>query len=478
MPTAHTPMQHHRTIRSLLLGALAALALTPLARAQCELHQTTRLLPTGGTCGLSGCRAGFSVAVSADGNTALVGAYGENTFVGAAYIFVRSGSTWTQQGPRLVATGSEGTQPYFGCSAALSADGDTALIGSYGDHSSIGAVYVFKRFNSTWSQLGTKLTPTGTIGNNEYFGFSLSITADGNTAIIGAQGDNAYAGAAYIFNQANGAWTQSAKLVSIGGIGVVQYFGSSVAISADGNTAAVGAYGDSNYLGAAYFFVRTGTLWTLQGPKFIAQEGTGFPLYFGSSVSLSADGNTCLVGSYGDNNFLGAAYIINRYGVIWLEQQKFLPVDHVGAGRYGSSCFLSADGHTAIVGSPEDDSYNGAVYVCTGAGNNWAQPRPKYIAASGVGAGSFGNACALSASGSIAIVGAFTDRAAAGSAVVLDRAPLCPADVNCSGTLEAQDIFDFLANWFTLDPRADFNNSGIIDSQDIFDFLAAWFTGC
>ncbi len=462
----------------LLTALVGALASAPAALAQCQLHQSTRIHPAGGVCGLSGCRAGYSVAVSADGNTALVGAYGEETFVGAAYIFTRSGNTWTQQGPRLTAIGSEGAQPYFGSSAALSADGNTALVGAYGDHSSIGAVYVFKRVNGVWSQQGAKLTPTGTIGNNQYFGYSLSLTADGNTAIIGAQGDNAYAGAAYIFTQTNNTFSQVTKFVSVGGIGVVQYFGSSVAISADGNTAAVGAYGDANYLGAAYFFIRVGGLWVFQGPKFIPTEGTGFPLYFGSSIALSADGNTCLVGSYGDNDFLGAAYIINRYGTIWLSQQKFLPVDHIGAGRYGSSCSLSSDGHTAIVGSPQDDSFNGAVYICTGAGNNWSQPHPKYTATGGVGPGSFGFSCALSATGSVAVIGALTDGTGAGSAVVMDNTTLCPADFDCSGTLQAQDVFSFLAAWFALDPRANFNGVNGVDSQDIFDFLNAWFAGC
>ncbi len=470
---------HPTSLAAVWLLTLALLA--PVARAQCALHQTARLLGTPGACGLSGCRAGYAVSISGDGNTALVGAYGDNISNGSASIYIRVGSAWTRQGPPLTPTGGANTNQYFGCATALSADGNTALIGAYGDAASLGAAYIFTRSSNVWTQQGPKLVPTGIIGALGYFGYSVALSASGNTALIGAQGDNGYAGAAYVFTRTGVAWSNpSGKLNGIGGIGVVQYFGSSIAISGDGNTVAVGAYGDSNYIGALYFFARVGNIWLQQGPKFVSTIGVSIPQYFGSSVALSFDGNSALVGAYGDNGFIGAAYNYNRFGTIWLEQQKFAAIGAAGPGRYGTSVSISADGDTAVVGAEADNSYFGAAYIVTRPIHlgGWGQPGPKVVATGGTGAGSLGHSVSMSANASVVLIGAFTDNAALGSAIVLDRAALCPADFNCSGTLQTQDIFDFLNAWFNLDPRANFNAVGGITTQDIFDFLNAWFSGC
>ena len=468
------------------LAILLALGLlwiiTPRVQAQCALHQTARLPGTPGACGLSGCRTGYAVAMSGDGNTALVGAYGDNISNGSASVYTRSISgAWVKQGATLTPTGGAGTNQYFGCAVALSADGNTALIGAYGDGQSLSAAYIFTRSAGVWSQQGGKLLPTANIGVLGYFGFSVTLSADGNTALIGADGDNGYAGSAYIFTRSAGVWSNTGgKLIDINGIGVVRHFGSSIAISGDGNTAAVGAYADNNFIGAVYFFARSGNTWANQGGKFIATIGVSFPQYFGSSVALSYDGNTALVAAYGDNGFIGAAYNYNRFGTIWLEQQKFAPQGAAGASRYGTSVAISADGDTAIVGAEADNSYAGAVYICTRPVHlgGWGQPLPKFTQMGGVGLGTVGHAVSMSANAKTFIAGAYTDNAALGSAFILDLAPTCAADINCSGALSVQDIFDFLAAWFTLDPHADFNASGAISAQDIFDFLLVWFAGC
>ena len=100
---------------------------------------------------------GYSVALSADGNTALIGGDRDNGEVGAAWVFTRSGSTWTQQGAKLTGSGEIGAGA-FGDSVALSADGNTALIGGYRDNEGVGAAWVFTRSGSTWTQQGAKLT--------------------------------------------------------------------------------------------------------------------------------------------------------------------------------------------------------------------------------------------------------------------------------------------------------------------------------
>ena len=122
------------------------------------------------------------MALSADGNTALVGGPGDNGNAGAVWVFTRSGTTWTQQGPKLVGTGAVG-DAVEGCSVALSADGNTALVGGYDDNHA-GAVWVFTRSGTTWTQQGPKLVGTGA-GGDACRRLSVALSSDGNTALVG-----------------------------------------------------------------------------------------------------------------------------------------------------------------------------------------------------------------------------------------------------------------------------------------------------
>src|SRR5204863_1494905 len=137
---------------------------------------------------------------------ALIGAYGDNGSVGAAWAFTRSGGVWTQQGTKLTGSGETGTGR-FGVSAALSADGDTALIGGYLDNGAVGAAWAFTRSGGVWTQQGTKLTGSGETGNGQ-FGSSAALSADGETALIGGWTDNGLVGAAWAFTRSGGVWTQ------------------------------------------------------------------------------------------------------------------------------------------------------------------------------------------------------------------------------------------------------------------------------
>src|SRR5207248_2473974 len=137
----------------------------------------------------------------------LVGGPGDSSGVGAAWVFTRSGSTWSQQGNKLVGTGSSGAAGQ-GNSVALSADGNTALVGGPGDNTGIGAAWVFTRTGSTWSQQGNKLVGTGgTRPTYEDQGDSVGLSADGNTALLGAPGED-NGGAAWAFARKAGVWTQ------------------------------------------------------------------------------------------------------------------------------------------------------------------------------------------------------------------------------------------------------------------------------
>ena len=125
---------------------------------------------------------------------------------GAAWVFRRSGGTWTQEGPKLTPSGAVG-QSQFGWSVALSWDGSTAVIGAPADDGFAGAAYVFARSGSTWTQLGSKLTATGESGQGS-FGESVALSGDGATALIGANGDHGSVGAAWVFARSGRTWTQ------------------------------------------------------------------------------------------------------------------------------------------------------------------------------------------------------------------------------------------------------------------------------
>jgi hypothetical protein len=149
---------------------------------------------------------GYSVALSADGNTALIGGPNDNSNAGAAWVFTRSGSTWEQQGPKLTGGGEIG-KGHFGVRVSLSADGTTALIGGGGDNSNVGAAWVFTRSGSTWEQQGPKLTGSGEVGKG-HFGYSVALSGDGNTALIGGLADNSEVGAAWVFTRSGSTWEQ------------------------------------------------------------------------------------------------------------------------------------------------------------------------------------------------------------------------------------------------------------------------------
>jgi FG-GAP repeat len=296
-----------------------------------------------------------SVALSADGNTALLGATGYTNVPGAAWVFTRSGSSWTQQGPALVPDNG------FVSSVALSADGNTALLGWSGDNQGpnpvapwgVGAAWVFTRSGSTWTQQGGKLTANDEIGQGA-FGTSVALSADGNTALIGGPIDNPAPGffppgigAAWVFTRSGSNWTQQGgKLTANDEIGLGD-FGTGVALSGDGNTAVVGGPLDNGLVGGAWVFTRSGSSWTQQGSRLAASGGPfsgepdGFDR-FGNSVALSADGGTALIAG------TGPAWVFTRSGQTWAQQAGPRLEGTWGFGGVFASAALSGDGDTAL----------------------------------------------------------------------------------------------------------------------------------
>ncbi|HLJ45200.1 MAG TPA: BACON domain-containing carbohydrate-binding protein [Bryobacteraceae bacterium] len=287
-----------------------------------------------------------SFAISADGATLIVGMPLDNDGAGSASILVRNNGVWTEQGSKLMGTGSSSAQQ--GSSVAISNDGNTAAISAPYDNS-VGGVWVFTRSNGVWTRQGGKLTGSGSASSHPVQGTALALSADGSTLVMTDAGDANDLGAAWVFARANGQWTQqSSKLTPSDATGLPQV-GSSADISADGNTVVLGGPADNYATGAAWTFVKANGTWTQQGSKLVGGGASGQARQ-GSSVAISADGNIVLVGGPGDNNGAGALWAFSRANATWnLSGSKIIGT---GTRGLGSSLALSADGTTVAAGGP------------------------------------------------------------------------------------------------------------------------------
>jgi hypothetical protein len=247
------------------------------------------------------------VALIVDGITALIGADNNTTGPAAAYVFTRSGSTFAQQ-----AKLSPGTAPVAGDlfvrSVALSTDGNTALVG---DHNfgvvSPGSAYVFTRSGTTWTQQQRLTASDGAAGDD--FGLGMSLSGDGNTAAIDGVGHNGGKGVSYVFTRSGGVWTQQAELTASDGVNG-DFFGFA-SISGDGSTLLIGAVAKNSGEGAAYIFTGSGPTWTQQ-QELTASDGLpGDGHNFGIGGALSANASTALIGAPAIFNpaASGAAYV-------------------------------------------------------------------------------------------------------------------------------------------------------------------------
>ncbi|MGQ0798991.1 MAG: putative Ig domain-containing protein, partial [Pseudomarimonas sp.] len=341
--------------------------------------------------------------VALSGSTALVGAHfddiGTNENQGSSYVYSRSGSTWTQQAQLTASDGAANDQ--FGRSVALS--GDTALVGAPFDDivadENQGSAYVFTRSGSTWT-LQDKLTPFDGEANDE---FGSSVALSGNTALIGAflddVGANSNQGSAYVYTRSGSNWTQQAKLTAGDGAASDE-FGFSAALS--GDTALVGAHLDDTGRGSAYVYVRSGSAWTQQA-KLAA--GGSFA-EFGHSVALSGDTALIGAwrASVGANLFQGLAFVYSRSGSTWPLQAVLLASDGDSGDGFGSSVALSGD--TALVGASSDEVVanfgQGSAYEYSRSGSTWTE-QAKLTASDGAANESFGDSIALS--GNTALIG-------------------------------------------------------------------------
>ncbi|MGH9838558.1 MAG: putative Ig domain-containing protein [Blastocatellia bacterium] len=370
----------------------------------------------------------FGRAVALGGDTLVVGAYsadiGANENQGAAYVFTRSGATWTLQQKLTASDGAVSDE--FGNAVAL--DGDTLVVGAYdakiGANRGQGSAYVFMRSGATWTQQRKLFAADGQ--RDDIFGYAIALHRD--TVLVGAfEGDASIAdqGTAYVFVVRDDRHIERQKLTAHDGA-ANDYFGTAVAL--DGDTLAVGAYSDdigaNQDQGSVYVFTCQGATWTLQ-QKLTASDGAA-KAYFGYAVALS--GATLMVGAheddFGANGDQGSAYVFTRNGAAWTQQQKLNANDGAANDFFGWAVALSGD--IAVVGATVDDNgtiaNQGSAYVFTRNGAAWAQQQ-KLTANDGAASDFFGAAVALS--GDTVVVGSPADNvgvnADQGSAYVFTR---------------------------------------------------------
>jgi hypothetical protein len=248
---------------------------------------------------------GRSVALSADGSTALVAASADRGHRGSVWAFARTDSTWKQRGAKLTGAEEKG-EGYFGAGLAVSGDGSTALIGGPGDAGFHGSAWVFVRSASTWSQQGAKLTGSDAVGPAR-FGRAVALSGNGSRALIGGFGDNERTGAAWVFDRSGATWTQQGGKLTGAGEAGEGHFGRSVSLSADGARALIGAPNDNAKRGAAWTFTGSGSTWT-ETQKLRARDEAG-KAAFASAATLAASGEVALIGGPNDAREFGAAWI-------------------------------------------------------------------------------------------------------------------------------------------------------------------------
>ncbi|MGI8788500.1 MAG: FG-GAP-like repeat-containing protein [Pyrinomonadaceae bacterium] len=329
-----------------------------------------------------GVGAQFGNAVAISGNTMVVGAQFDGTTAsqaGAAYVYVLSGGIWTQQAVLLANDGAAADR--FGYSVAISEN--TIVVGAYTDDSPLsnaGSAYVFVRSGTIWT-FQQKLTGSDSTADDQ---FGSSVAVSGESVVVGANHadlpGNSEAGSAYFYQRSGTVWTQTQKLIPVQGPnGVIlgDHFGDSAAMS--GNRLAIGASGDDNPFtsaGAVYVFVESGGTYILQQKIYIPSGANGDS--FGFSVAI--EGNTLVGGALQYTPIIsqpafGAAYVYEFNGSSWVSQGRLTASDGAQFDRFGYSVAVS--NNVIAVGAREDDTAvggdAGSAYIFTRTGATWTQ---------------------------------------------------------------------------------------------------------
>jgi hypothetical protein len=353
---------------------------------------------------------GSSVSLSSDGSLLAVGGPGDNSNVGATWVFRRYGSTWEQMADMpLKGAGSVGASQQ-GWSVSLSSNGTVLAVGGPGNNGGIGATWVFKQSGGAWVEMaGVPLVGRGAQGTPAQ-GYSVCLAPEGDVLAVGGPHANLRVGAAWIFRYNGSAWVELAGPLVGTGFSGDSYQGNSVSLSSNGTVLAVGGPQNRDDVGATWVFRRHGNAWAEMAGMPLVGGNTTVRANQGTAVSLSSDGAVLAIGGPSNDHLPGAAWVFRFDGSAWLEEggMPLVGTGHSSATNQGFSVSLSSDGSTLAVGGPGNNNYVGAVWAfrSQGPGGAWAELADMPLVGSGyTGAALQGSAVSLSGDGAVLAVG-------------------------------------------------------------------------
>lgn len=315
-----------------------------------------------GTGAIGTTSQGRGLALSGDGNTLATGGVDDNSQIGAVWVFTRSNGVWSQQA-KLVGTGNVGQSRQGYNAVTLSYDGNIVAFGGEGDNSTVGAVWIFKRSSGTWTQYGNKIVPTDFTAGTVGFGFTVSLNNDGT--ILSASGDrnNSGEGAVWVFkDDLNGTYVQQGnKIVGTGAIGATRQ-GTSQKLSGDGSTLVVGGPNDNSNIGAFWIFKNIGSTWQQFGTKIISQPTVAGSL-FSYGIAISHDGTTIFVGSPLESTNRGTVYMYKFDLTETYQLYKIIPLNVIGGAQIGVYIVINSDGTIGAATGMFDNSNVGAGFI-------------------------------------------------------------------------------------------------------------------
>jgi hypothetical protein len=315
----------------------------------------------------------------------------------------------------------------FGYSVAMSGDGRTILVGGPGDDGRRGAVWVFVRTHTGWVEQGPKLVGGRFTKRGDLFGASVALSRSGNVALVGAPGYNGFAGTVWVFRRVHGVWGSGVELVPLGETGAAA-FGWAVSLSGDGQTALVGGPDDDmpkgyqGYMGkgAAWVFSARQSMWIQEGSKLTGSSET--PLGdFGASVAIDGNGRAALVGAFWASGGFGFAWLFAPSHGTWQQLGRARPNDGNGLAQFGGGLALSGDGSRALITGPGDHGNRGALWTFSRDAPTWKQDGAKLVAPAGAAHPHFGISVAVSADGQRALVTTLPSRTHHGAAFLYTR---------------------------------------------------------
>lgn len=352
-------------------------------------------------------RIGESVALSGDATRAIVGAPGHAFTVGAARVWIRSGTSWTLEATLMAPDAAQFDN--FGEAVAASSNASRVIVGVPGDDttsgSDRGSARVFIRSGTMWAQ-ESALVSSGT-ASGAMFGAAVSMSDDGLRAVVGAPREDVgavnRAGSAHVFAFDGARWTEEATWVAPSP-SAFDELGTSVAISGDGTRAIVGVPGADTVHGSAggnaRVYVRSGSTWTEEAVLVPAEGGNDA---FGTAVALSADGTRALIGAPDAGFAYERVHVFVRSGSTWTAGPA--PMRPMATTAFGHAVAWTRDGSRAVIGAPPSSTSTYPVYVYQWDGAAWTLAA-QVASRMAEGADRFGTALAIADDGSRILAGA------------------------------------------------------------------------